>query len=96
MTAEITTREEETMISTRVQLTEEQSLVLQEMAAREQVSVAELVQRAINNLLQSETASLEERCQRAIAAVGRFHSGINDLAERHDEYLAEVYGERAE
>jgi hypothetical protein len=84
------------MIRTQIQLTEEQSQALREMAAREKVSVAELIRRAVNSLLQSETISMEERRRRAIAAVGRFHSGISDLAERHDEYLAEAYGEQAQ
>jgi hypothetical protein len=34
-----------------------------------------------------------ERKRRALAAVGRFHSGLADLSEAHDRYLEEVYAE---
>lgn len=32
-----------------------------------------------------------ERRRRAIAAAGRFRSGLADLAENHDRYLEEIY-----
>jgi hypothetical protein len=81
------------MIRTQVQLEEAQYRSLKELAARQRVSVAELIRRAVDNLLQSDVVPLEERRQRAIDAVGRFHSGVNDLSVRHDEYLAEIYGD---
>lgn len=36
---------------------------------------------------------IEERRRRAIAAAGRFHSGVVDLSSDHDRYLAEDYAE---
>jgi len=33
----------------------------------------------------------EERRRRAIAAAGRFRSGLTDLAAKHDLYLADAY-----
>jgi hypothetical protein len=35
----------------------------------------------------------QERKQRAIAAAGRFHSGLADLSVEHDRYLPEAYRE---
>ena len=35
----------------------------------------------------------EERRRRAIAAAGRFRSGILDLSSRHDEHLENTYAE---
>jgi hypothetical protein len=35
----------------------------------------------------------QERKQRAIAAAGRFHSGLADLSIAHDRYLSEAYRE---
>lgn len=35
----------------------------------------------------------EERKQRAIAAAGRFRSGLADLSVEHDRYLPEAYQE---
>lgn len=82
------------MIRTQIQLTEEQARDLRELAARENVSMAQLVRRAVDDLLQrSVTVSLNERRQRAMALVGQFRSGQSDVSEKHDEYLAEGYGE---
>jgi len=82
------------MIRTQIQLTEGQARELRELAARENVSVAELIRRAVDGLLERKvTISLNERRQRAMALVGQFRSGQSDVSEKHDEYLAEVYGE---
>lgn len=35
--------------------------------------------------------SSEERCQRALAAIGIISSGRPDIAKNHDDYLAEAY-----
>jgi hypothetical protein len=81
------------MIRTQIQLTEGQARELKELAAREGVSMAELVRHAVNNLLErSGTTSVEERRRRAVALVGQFRSGRSDVSEKHDEYLAEGYG----
>ncbi len=81
-------------VRTQVRLTEEQSLALRELAAQEHVSIAELIQWAVDYWLQMHgKISTEERRKRALATVGQFHSGKSDVSERHDEYLAEAYGE---
>lgn len=33
----------------------------------------------------------EERRKRALAAAGRFHSGLSDLSVRHDDHLADAF-----
>jgi len=82
------------MIHTQVQLTEEQAHTLKILAREENVSIADLIRQAVDHWLQQVMLiSIEERNRRAIAAAGRFHSGINELAERHDDYLIEAYGE---
>jgi len=81
------------MVRTQIQLTEEQSKALKKLSAQRDVSVAELIRQGIDLYLRSCGAiSQEERRQRAIKAAGRFHSGQADLSEKHDAYLAEVYG----
>jgi hypothetical protein len=35
--------------------------------------------------------SKEERKRRALAAIGIFDSGLPDIAQNHDDYLAEAY-----
>lgn len=74
------------MVRTQIQLTEEQAKALKRMAARLGVSIAELVRRGVDAILKSSAeVSPEERRRRAMAAVGKFHSGRNDMSSRHDE-----------
>jgi len=78
------------MIRTQIQLTEEQSRFLREMAEEEGVSLAEIVRRSVEAMMRSRhEPSLEERRERAIALAGRF-SGPPDLAARHDDYFVEA------
>jgi hypothetical protein len=87
-------RLEEAMIRTQIQLEEAQYRSLKELAARQGVSIAELVRRAVDNLLEtSGVISREERFRRSLTLIGQFRSGKTDISERHDEYLAEAYGE---
>lgn len=76
------------MIRTQIQLSESQSRALREAAAAEHASVAELIRRAIENWLvaRGEIGAAERR-RRAIDAPS-FRTGVPDLAEQHDQYLA--------
>ena len=40
-----------------------------------------------------DIVDLEERRKRAMAAAGRFRSGIPDLSSNHDKHLEEAYSE---
>jgi predicted nucleic acid-binding protein len=82
------------MVRTQIQLTEEQAEKLKKLAARKRLSIAELVRQGVDAVLRAETISPEERKKRAIAAAGRFRSGVTDLSARHDEHLAEKARER--
>ena len=78
------------MIRTQIQLTERQHELLKRMAREENASMAELIRRAVDLLEKRRTGrSAEEIRERAKAAIGRFHSGLSDLAEKHDEYFAD-------
>jgi CRISPR/Cas system-associated protein Csm6 len=80
------------MVCTQIQLTEEQAAALKKLAAKRRTSVAKLLQCGVEIVLRSSgTVISKEQRVRAIAAAGRFHSGRSDLAEKHDEHLAEVY-----
>ena len=82
------------MIRTQIQLTEEQSREIKSIAEREEVSMAELIRRAVDDWLAryGDTVSQAKK-ERALAVVGRYRSGLTDVAEKHDEYLAEAYGD---
>ncbi len=82
------------MVRTQIQLTEEQAKALKRLANRKHVSVASLIRDGVDEVLHSQgVISREEQVKRALAAAGKFRSGAGDLSERHDEYLAEIYGE---
>lgn len=80
------------MVRTQIQFTQEQLDALRARAARLEVSVAEVVRRAVDDWLEGAvTPTEEERRRRALEAVGRFSSGCDDTARRHDEHLADAY-----
>jgi hypothetical protein len=80
------------MVRTQIQLTEEQARRLKRLAAEEGCSMAELIRRGVDRLLDGVTGtSREERKRRALAAAGRFRSGVHDLSTNHDQYLAQAY-----
>lgn len=80
------------MVRTQIQLTEEQATALKKIALARHLSIAELIRQAVDNIIRSSSViDFEERKKRAIAAAGRFHSGISDLSAAHDKYLAEAF-----
>jgi len=80
------------MIRTQIQFDEEQIKWLRKRARERQVSVSQLVREGVHRLREQNESIPEERKRRALAAVGRFSSGLSDVSKRHDEYLAEAYG----
>lgn len=77
------------MIRVQVQLTEQQAAKVKRLADDRGVSVAALVRDAVDEL--TETSDREARWERALAAVGKYRSGLTDVSERHDDYLAEDF-----
>jgi predicted DNA-binding protein len=79
------------MIRTQIQLTEEQAGRLKQLAADRGISMAEVVREAVDEKLSGGRD--EARWQRALAVVGKFRDreGKTDVAERHDDYLAEAF-----
>lgn len=82
------------MVRTQVQLTEKQYEALRKVAAKEGISMAEVIRRALDKVTEAESLpDRDEIRRRAMAAIGSCHSGVPDLAQRHDDYLAEIYSE---
>lgn len=80
------------MKRTQIQLTEEQTEQLDEVARQQGVSRSELIRQAVDNWLDTHnTASSADRRERAKDAVGMFASGEADVSERHDDFLEEEY-----
>jgi hypothetical protein len=75
------------MVRTIIQLREPQAAALERVAHRRGVSKAAVIREALDALLTRE--GRDERVERALAAAGCGASGVSDLAERHDDYLAD-------
>ncbi len=72
----------------QIQLRDDQVHSLELLASASSRPLAAIVRDAVDTWI-----STEERHQqrdRALAAIGGFHSGLGDLAEHHDRYLDEV------
>jgi Arc/MetJ-type ribon-helix-helix transcriptional regulator len=76
----------------QVQLTDEQLAALRERASGTERPVAALIREAVDAWLGVDER--RRRIERALVAIGGFHSGLGDLAEKHDEYFAEAIEER--
>ena len=81
------------MIRMQIQFTKEQAQALRAAARDEGCSIAAVVREAVTrNLATRREADRAERIRRARASMGRFQSGLTDLAEKHDRYLEEDFG----
>ena len=80
------------MVRTQIQLTEDQVKVLKRIAASRQLSVAELIRRAVDTLIKtSAAADPEDRMKRALKIAGKFTSGKSNVSKNHDAYLSESF-----
>jgi uncharacterized protein YabN with tetrapyrrole methylase and pyrophosphatase domain len=80
------------MVRTQIQLTETQARTLKKVAMDQGTSVAEVIRRAVDNMVQrSPKVSGQERIRRAVEIVGKFRSAKRNISRKHDEYLAEAY-----
>lgn len=76
------------MVRLQVQLTEHQVGELRKLSLVEGVSIAQLIRQSIDEQLLRQTASSRTlHLERLRQRVGRFHSGLGDLATEHDRYL---------
>lgn len=69
----------------QVHLTDQQLAALRTLAGTSGDGVSAIVRRAVDSWIRNEER--HSQVVRALEAIGGFHSGLGDLAERHDEYL---------
>ncbi|KIE17483.1 hypothetical protein DS62_03065 [Smithella sp. SC_K08D17] len=80
------------MVRTQIQLPEKQVAFLKKMAVAQHESMAEIIRQAVDFFAKAKNVvDDEQRRKRAMAAAGRFRSGVNDLAVSHDSYLTEIF-----
>ncbi len=72
-----------------MQLRDDQVRALKRRAAERGVSMAELIREAIDRALERDDE--DAKWERALSVVGKFHSDVTDLSERHDDYLADAF-----
>jgi hypothetical protein len=79
------------VIRTQIQLTEEQSRRLREIARRDGISLAEAIRRCVDRALAETSSDPGALYARAARLVGAFRDrdGATDVAEEHDRYLDE-------
>ena len=82
------------VVRTQVYLTEEQHEALQGAAQRNGVSMTEELRRLIDRHLLAKGADPALDREAYFVFVGIGESGAADVAERHDDYLAEAYRRR--
>ena len=81
------------MIRAQIQFTEEQHQVLRRWASRQGISVSEAVRRCVEERMgRVPPDDAPDRVREALEVVGRYHSGQSDVAERHDDHLADIFG----
>ncbi len=78
------------MIRTQIQITPEQARALKRLATKEGKSVAELIRNTIDDMLRVGGIKNWEGLQRKASAAAGKLNGPNNLAERHDDYVAEA------
>jgi hypothetical protein len=82
------------MLRTTVQLEEEQVEWLRSNASARGVSVSQLIREMVNLYRFHIKMTSENQKSKALEAVERFSSEAPDVAEQHDNYLAEAYRKR--
>lgn len=82
------------MIRTQIQLTSAQVEQLKRLSAKRGISMAELIRQSIDQFLQATyELSREEQVLRLKEAAGMYSTGEADVAQDHDQYLDDVYGD---
>lgn len=79
------------MVRTQIQLRAAQASRLRALAAAENVSLAELIRRGVDLVLEQSHSGTPGHRLDALRVVGAFDSGLPTVAERHDDELAEAY-----
>jgi hypothetical protein len=72
-----------------ITLSRDQERRVRHLALDRSTSMAEVVRSAIEALPATATIDRAERIRRILEVSGRYRSGLSDVAENHDAYLAE-------
>ena len=73
----------------QIQLTEEQEARLKRRALASGRSVSAVIREAVDRL--GGDGDRDDRVRQVMKLAGKYRSGVTDLGENHDRYLAEAY-----
>jgi len=79
------------MVRTQIQIEEDQVRWLRERAKGRGVSVSQLIREGVDFYRKYEDRFPEDQKKKALAAIGRYASGVSDISEKHDDYLAKAF-----
>jgi len=82
------------VVRTQVQFSEDQYERLKALASRRGVSIAELVRRGVERLLDEDRGDEKWRRLLEVAGTVSDEQGATDVAERHDDYLAGLHARK--
>ena len=77
------------MVRTQIQFEKETYGVLQDTAKSRGESISSLVRKSVESYLRESKKT--GAWERALAAPGRFHSGLKNLSTHHDQYLSDEW-----
>ncbi len=79
------------MLRTQIQLEEDQYKKIKELANQQQVSIAAVIRRAVDQLLMTRKPGRASLYREALKIAGKYNAGQPDIATEHDKYLDEAY-----
>jgi hypothetical protein len=84
------------MMSTTIEISEDEAEVWSRLAQTRGISLEELVRQSITFFLDhTESATPYERGLQSLLVLGKYSSGSRDTAGRHDDYLDQALADRA-
>ena len=81
------------MLRTQIQIEEHQINWLRDRAKEKGVSVSQLIREGVEFYRKYQDRFPEDQKKKALAAIGRYASGVSDISENHDDYLAKSFQE---
>jgi len=79
------------MFRTQIQIEENQIKWLRDRAKERGVSVSQVIREGVELYRKYEDRIPEDKKKKALAAIGRYASGVSDISEKHDDYLAKSF-----
>jgi predicted DNA-binding protein len=75
------------MVRTQIQLKSQTYEKLKARSKGSGESISEIVRRSLDQTIESQEC--DQKWARALSSLGKFTSGLNNLAEKHDEHLGD-------